>query len=467
MLTHSNSNSNSNSSNNNNNNNVGSVGSVGSGKRKSTIYTTRSTLIGKDYDEENEIQQQTLELEKLEQEITLTLQDMDRNLSKSNKILNDNVIPIIQEYSKNSKNLWANVSFWKNFFEDSANVQFSGADNYDDLVNGGGSGNNMENANQDRNSVVDKGERSSPIKSEIDELGSSFANNSISTNTADNIQQRYYNQINTTANNDNDNNNNNPDEDDDEGEDDSGHGNYSKFPSSTPNRKRVPRSPKPNMNPSSSPTTYNVNKTIFNKENAYDSVDNLKPPTPTHQISSPTKLSTNRIFTSVNEKRALTPNKRFQVRPVISSSNNRFSNQHDAFSSPDIPSPPKITSMVSPTKNKQLLGGIGDNDDSNSINIVNSPPRTIHFAPSKQELKKTPSRVAARNKTHDMLEIVGGNDSSSMVQNPPQFTLPNTIGNDSNTNTQNSNKGKYELDSLLDSKYKEFNETNNIDWSDE
>lgn len=91
------------------------------GKRKS-IFTPPSNQTG-NY---NSTQKQALELEKLEQEITLTLQDIDRNLSKSNKVINDSLIPVIKNYAQSSRNVWNSVSFWKSFFEASANVSLSG-----------------------------------------------------------------------------------------------------------------------------------------------------------------------------------------------------------------------------------------------------------------------------------------------------------------------------------------------------
>ncbi|CUM63679.1 uncharacterized protein PRCAT00001263001 [Priceomyces carsonii] len=65
------------------------------------------------------------ELEKLEQETTLVLQEIDKNLSKANSIINDRIFPILKEYSNSSDDVWSNVSFWKYFFEQSANVELS------------------------------------------------------------------------------------------------------------------------------------------------------------------------------------------------------------------------------------------------------------------------------------------------------------------------------------------------------
>jgi len=74
----------------------------------------------------NETATQTIELERLEQEITLKLQSIDQSFAKSHKIINDKLLPIIQKYHSNSKKIWSNVGFWKEFLEISANVELNG-----------------------------------------------------------------------------------------------------------------------------------------------------------------------------------------------------------------------------------------------------------------------------------------------------------------------------------------------------
>ncbi|CAM9010793.1 unnamed protein product [Wickerhamomyces anomalus] len=74
----------------------------------------------------NEASAQTIELERLEQEITLTLQTIDKAFAKSHKIINDRLIPIVKKYHNSSKKIWQGVSFWKNFLETSANVELRG-----------------------------------------------------------------------------------------------------------------------------------------------------------------------------------------------------------------------------------------------------------------------------------------------------------------------------------------------------
>ncbi|KAL5594588.1 hypothetical protein BROUX41_001508 [Berkeleyomyces rouxiae] len=73
----------------------------------------------------------TEELEKLEQSITLTLQEIDSNFSKAHRIVTNNILPIVEQYGEHSKAVWEASTFWKQFFEASANVSLSGYDDND------------------------------------------------------------------------------------------------------------------------------------------------------------------------------------------------------------------------------------------------------------------------------------------------------------------------------------------------
>ncbi|RAL11119.1 DASH complex subunit ASK1 [Aspergillus homomorphus CBS 101889] len=68
----------------------------------------------------------TEELEKLEQSITLTLQEIDHNFSQAHRIVTTSILPLIEQYSENSRDVWEGAKFWKQFFEASANVSLSG-----------------------------------------------------------------------------------------------------------------------------------------------------------------------------------------------------------------------------------------------------------------------------------------------------------------------------------------------------
>lgn len=66
------------------------------------------------------------ELEKTEQSITLTLQEIDRNFAQAHKIVQQTIIPVIEKYGEQSRSLWSSAAFWKQFFEASANVALTG-----------------------------------------------------------------------------------------------------------------------------------------------------------------------------------------------------------------------------------------------------------------------------------------------------------------------------------------------------
>lgn len=68
----------------------------------------------------------TEELEKLEQSITLTLQEIDHNFSRAHRIVTSSILPIVEQYGNHSRDVWEGSKFWKQFFESSANVSLSG-----------------------------------------------------------------------------------------------------------------------------------------------------------------------------------------------------------------------------------------------------------------------------------------------------------------------------------------------------
>ncbi|KIX05327.1 uncharacterized protein Z518_06199 [Rhinocladiella mackenziei CBS 650.93] len=68
----------------------------------------------------------TEELEKLEQSITLTLQEIDHNFSRAHRIVTSSILPVVEQYTAHSKDVWEGSRFWKQFFESSANVSLSG-----------------------------------------------------------------------------------------------------------------------------------------------------------------------------------------------------------------------------------------------------------------------------------------------------------------------------------------------------
>ncbi|KAK0619872.1 DASH complex subunit Ask1-domain-containing protein [Immersiella caudata] len=75
----------------------------------------------------------TEELEKLEQSITLTLQEIDSNFSRAHRIVTTSILPLVEQYGEHSRSVWEASKFWKQFFEASANVSLSG---YEELAKG-------------------------------------------------------------------------------------------------------------------------------------------------------------------------------------------------------------------------------------------------------------------------------------------------------------------------------------------
>ncbi|PQE28880.1 dash complex subunit ask1 protein [Rutstroemia sp. NJR-2017a BBW] len=83
----------------------------------------------------------TEELEKLEQSITLTLQEIDHNFSRAHRIVTTSILPIVEQYADHSKAVWEgskvggysqnagrDTDSGKQFFEASANVSLSGVE---------------------------------------------------------------------------------------------------------------------------------------------------------------------------------------------------------------------------------------------------------------------------------------------------------------------------------------------------
>lgn len=71
-------------------------------------------------------QQLAEELEKTEQSITQTLQDIDRNFATAHKIISSKITPFIEKHDRESRRIWNGSAFWKQFMEASANVSLKG-----------------------------------------------------------------------------------------------------------------------------------------------------------------------------------------------------------------------------------------------------------------------------------------------------------------------------------------------------
>lgn len=89
-------------------------------RRKSTVSVPRGSRAHEE--------SPALELERLEQEITLVLQEIDHNLSQANAVINDKMVPILRRYAAATSQVWTNVGFWKHFLEEAADVEISTVD---------------------------------------------------------------------------------------------------------------------------------------------------------------------------------------------------------------------------------------------------------------------------------------------------------------------------------------------------
>lgn len=55
-------------------------------------------------------------LDQLDQDTTFVLQEIDKNISRATAVINDKIIPMLQEYDAQSSKVWENTGFWKTFF---------------------------------------------------------------------------------------------------------------------------------------------------------------------------------------------------------------------------------------------------------------------------------------------------------------------------------------------------------------
>lgn len=69
------------------------------------------------------VKSSAVELERLEQETTLVLQEIDHNLSRANAIINDKMFPIFKKYAAATGKVWESVGFWKSFLEEAADTE--------------------------------------------------------------------------------------------------------------------------------------------------------------------------------------------------------------------------------------------------------------------------------------------------------------------------------------------------------
>ncbi|KAK9478274.1 DASH complex subunit Ask1-domain-containing protein [Lipomyces japonicus] len=90
----------------------------------------------------------TEELEKIEQSITLTLQEIDQNFSTSHRIITSSILPVVEQYAQQSHAVWQSSKFWKEFFESSANVSLAGYEELNSELDDAQDGPELENEHE-------------------------------------------------------------------------------------------------------------------------------------------------------------------------------------------------------------------------------------------------------------------------------------------------------------------------------
>ncbi|KAN0061588.1 DASH complex subunit ask1 [Thecaphora frezii] len=72
------------------------------------------------------------QLMQLDHEITSTLQEIDQNFTTAHQIITSRILPAIDRYGVASARSWQGAKFWKQFFENSADVSLSSRGAYED-----------------------------------------------------------------------------------------------------------------------------------------------------------------------------------------------------------------------------------------------------------------------------------------------------------------------------------------------
>ncbi|KAH3679661.1 hypothetical protein WICMUC_000801 [Wickerhamomyces mucosus] len=402
--------------------------------RRKSVFTSSINATGL-----NEASSQAIELERLEQEITLTLQHIDKSFAKSHKIINEKLIPIVNKYHSNSKRIWQGVNFWKNFLENSANVELKGyeeAVKYQQELDGDVSNNKLPVSNQNTvgNSQESEellNESLSPVK--IDQEFLESTNHT----TINQFQKRYQTNFNPIM---------------------------------------------PAIQSSQRPLSTNQNLD-------FDTTDSILPSLPQidqSQSQPPTQTETQshdfliHEGPDINYKVSVTPKKTKRqygfvnsVTPKNKKRKSMIAQKYD--SSPFEIETPKLHSDVrfSPTKPKTPEPSqVSDqNKDGQTQRFPNTPkykvqkivddsvdisiPETVNF--KNQVIKRTPTRDVAKTIVQEILTNVSGIDDSTMEKN--QFNTALEISEDTE---QNKDVG---FDEFLDKPVK--TKGKDLDWSDE
>ncbi|GME90026.1 unnamed protein product [[Candida] boidinii] len=171
--------------------------STNSNSNRKSFYFSSENIINSN---NNIYQNELKELTKIEQEITLNLQEIDKNLSITNKLINEKILKNLIKINKNSNNLFKNLNFWKLFFENSANVEIVTND-----INEEENAEELENGEINKNVEIEKNSNFNDTTSQSD-FESLQRNYQLNLSNLPNMDSEITGDDN---NNDNNNNNNN------------------------------------------------------------------------------------------------------------------------------------------------------------------------------------------------------------------------------------------------------------------
>ncbi|CAH2354419.1 hypothetical protein CLIB1423_16S02256 [[Candida] railenensis] len=354
-------------------------------RRKSTATA------GSSKNEENILKDEpaTLELERLEQEITLSLQEIDKNLSKSNAIINDKIFPVLKNYGRSSSQVWQNVNFWKYFMEQSANVELHG---YEEPANRSTDTNTLHNAKSggDLLDDVQLQTNSGQADESAGKVGEAESN--------DNEGSKFKRPFNKAFQNVEDTPTWSTEQPQPK----------TRIQSSTPQYKRVAA----------------TGKSGFSNPGRFDSSDSLKlqpPTTITNIFDSPPKI-THTIRKSLDNyhKVSISPRKRTPVRERESEYENRRSSliQNLIDSSPTLPEPPVLLSEFGAGKDVEVLSPVRlDESESKRASLQRFPSTPKYRSSNPGSRGESPRKSVSPAKARS-IPIPGPSSSEELPRSP-------------------------------------------------
>ncbi len=320
-------------------------------------------------------------LERLEQSITQLLYEIDSNFSKCHRIITTNILPVVEQYAENSREVWNNSKFWKQFFEASANVSLSGYEEHSEP-----DGDHSSNTTREHTKRRDE-----------DSFMNSLDENGIGQSTP---KPRKYTSLPDTP-----------------------------LAVHTADARTATQALEADATPihesieiGSSPVAPPTPQTILR--------DDLATPSSTPVHVTPSALKSGNRKAGVNPllHRVLDSNWKLQATPHSNMARNRLLEGHlnradrDGTSTSPTSSPPQLTTVlprsgshmaVTPRPRLAPKEEYYDSDDDSSIGGM-SPPVTMQFSMAPSKLLRTPAREAAKHMVDEILRTAGANDLSTI-----------------------------------------------------